>query len=84
MRDGFGVKGRVGVWVVVLLYPTINSCNPFNYDLSIYGRNKGNYPIQLSYFVVGSLKTIQVKEKKKAGMGGLYPTVMGTKSQMQQ
>jgi hypothetical protein len=34
----------------------------FNYGLSIYG----------------SLKTIQVKEKKKPGTGGLCPTVMGT------
>jgi hypothetical protein len=48
---------------------------PYNYGLSIYERNKDNYPVQLSYFVAwilenniytyGSLKTIQVKEKKK-------------------
>jgi hypothetical protein len=49
------VKGRVGVWVV-LLSPS------FNYGLSIYG----------------SLKTIQVKGKKKPGTGGLCPTVTGT------
>jgi hypothetical protein len=24
---------------------------PYNYGLSIYGRNKDNYPVQLSYFV---------------------------------
>ncbi len=24
---------------------------PYNYGLSIYGRNKNNYPVQLSYFV---------------------------------
>ncbi len=55
LGDGFGVKGRVGVWVVVL-------SPSFNYGLSIYG----------------SLKTIQVKEKKKPGTGGLCPTVTGT------
>jgi hypothetical protein len=55
LGDGFGVKGRVGVWVVVF-------SPSFNYGLSIYG----------------SLKTIQVKGKKKPGTGGLCPTVTGT------
>jgi hypothetical protein len=61
---------------------------PYNYGLSMYGRNKDNYRVQLSYFVpwilgnniytYGSLKIIQVKEKKRAGTGGLCPTVTGT------
>jgi hypothetical protein len=55
LGDGFGVKGRLGVWVVVL-------SPSFNYGLSIYG----------------SLKTIQVKGKKKLGTGGLCPIVTGT------
>ncbi len=57
------VEWGFGLWFFrLLLYPTINSCNPFNYGLSIYG----------------NFKTIQVKEKKKAGTGRLCPTVMGT------
>jgi hypothetical protein len=54
LGDGFGVKDRVGVWVVVLS------------------------PSFVSHHLYGSLKTIQVKEKKKAGTGGLCPTVTGT------
>jgi hypothetical protein len=66
MGLGWRVEWGFGLWFFhLLLYPTINSCNPFNYGLSIYGRNKDNYPIQLRYFVAGSLKTIQVKEKKR-------------------
>ncbi len=50
MGLGWRVEWGFGLWFFhFLLYPTINSCNPFNYGLSIYG----------------SFKTIQVKEKKK-------------------
>jgi hypothetical protein len=41
LGEGFGVKGRVGVWVVVLS------------------------PSFVSHHLYGSLKTIQVKEKKR-------------------
>jgi hypothetical protein len=66
MGLGWRVEWGFGLWFFhLLLYPTMNSCNSFNYGLSIYGRNKDNYPIQLNYFVDGSLKTIQVKEIKR-------------------
>jgi hypothetical protein len=72
---GWRVEWGFGLWFFhLLLYPTINSCNPFNYGLSIYGRNKDNYPIQLSYFVawilennikyMGVLRPSKWKEKK--------------------
>jgi hypothetical protein len=58
---GMSLEWRVewgfGLWFFhLLLYPTINSCNPFNFGLSIYARNKDNYPIQLSYFVAWILE----------------------------
>ncbi len=62
-------KTGLGLWFFhLLLYPTINSCNPFNYG----------YPIQLSYFVAwilgSNIKYMGVlrpsKWRKKKGRHG--------------
>jgi hypothetical protein len=96
MGLGWRVEWGFGLWFFhLLLYPTINSCNPFNYGLSIYGRNKDNYPIQLSYFVawilgnnikyMGVLRPSKWRKKKRQARADCVrpsrvPTILYIKS----